>query len=55
MPARQFKALTLDNIAEGAIIDLFDYEWKRILNDIADTTKVAKTKSDAGPNRWRRR
>ena len=41
---RKFQLLSIDNIADGAVKDLFEYEWDRILRDVADTTKQAKAK-----------
>ena len=40
---RSFERLTIDNVAGGAVKDLFEYEWARVLRDIADTTKKAKS------------
>lgn len=39
---RSFQRLTIENIASGALKDLFEYEWRRIVDDIADSTKQAK-------------
>ena len=39
---RSFKKLSLGSIADGAIVELFDYEWQRIVDDIADATKQPK-------------
>jgi len=39
---RTFKKLAIDNIADGAVTDLFNYEWARLIADIADENKRAK-------------
>lgn len=38
----QFERLTLENINNGAVLDLFAEEWERLIGDIADVNKPAE-------------
>lgn len=39
-----YERLSLDNINGGAIVDLFNNAWSKVVEDIADVNKPAKAK-----------
>ncbi len=39
-----YHKLELENINDGAIPELFDHAWQKVIDDIADVNKPAKSK-----------